>query len=228
MKTPPKKCKGSGEAKGSGCGEISQDARRYGLCHKCYIDWLLNTENGQAKMQRSKIKAKRINDREERLKLKFDREAIKDYSAELQKKVNEIVRILDKGQPCLAKGIHAKQMHAGHIYSRGSNRSMRYNLHNIHRQSAQSNHFQNEDGLLREGLTKEYGTDYFDFIGELRETPALKFANHEYNTLYRNACSIVNKLRAEGKTYNRAQRIEMRNKLNLKLNIYALKYCVFN
>ena len=36
----------------------------------------------------------------------------------------------------------ANQMHAGHVYSRGSNPMLRFNLHNIHRQSAQSNHFQ--------------------------------------------------------------------------------------
>lgn len=223
-----KKCKGSGKAINSGCG-TKTDKRTYGLCNKCYIDWLLTTDNGKLKMERSRIKAKKIVDRQERNQRKFEKEKISDYKSKLQDKVNEIVRLIDYGLPCLAKGIHAKQMHAGHVYSRGSNATMRYNLHNIHRQSAQSNHFQNEDGLLREGLQNEYGQNYFNFISELRRTPPLKLSNAEYNTLYRNACKIALKMRRDGKVYNNVEaRIEERNQINIKLNIYRFEYCVFN
>jgi len=226
---PNKKCKGSGLAKESGCGTLTTEQRRYGLCHKCYIDWLLNSENGKSKLERSKIKAKKIVDKEERNKRKFEKETITDYKVKLQDKINEIVRLIDYGLPCLAKGIHAKQMHADHVFSRGSNLTIRYNLHNIHRQSAQSNHFQNEDGLLREGLQNEYGKNYYNFISELRRTPSLNYANHEYNTLYRNACKIALKMRREGKVYNTVkERIEARDQINLKLNIYRFEYCVFN
>lgn len=222
-----KKCKGSGKAKDSGC-DIMSEKRTYGLCNKCYIEWLLNSENGKLKMERSRLKAKRIVDREDRFKRKMEKENVSDYKSKLQDKVNEIVRLIDSGLPCLAKGTHAKQMHAGHVYSRGSNATMRYNLHNIHRQSAQSNHFQNEDGLLREGLVNEYGQKYFDFISELRRSPPLKLSNAEYSTLYNNACKIAVKMRKEGNIYNTIEaRIEARNQINIKLNIYRMEFCLF-
>ena len=135
--------------------------------------------------------------------------------------------MIDAGQPCLARGHHAKQMHAGHVYSRGAYPSMRYNLHNIHRQSAQSNHFQNEDGLLREGVVKEYGQRYMDFLSELRRTGALKYTNDEYRYIYVKASKIALDLRKNGNVFNKAERIIKRNEINLQLNIYDKEYSIY-
>ena len=140
---------------------------------------------------------------------------------------NLIIRLIDRDLPCLAKGIYANQFHAGHIFSRGSNQTIRYNCHNIHRQSAQSNHFQNEDGLLREGLVKEYGQDYMDFISELRRTPKLEYNNQEFHELTLKARIISAKLKKADKVYNLSQRLELRNQINLELGIYQEEYCVF-
>jgi hypothetical protein len=161
---------------------------------------------------------------EEKKKL---RDAITNWKNELQNEVNFIVRLIDQDLPCLAKGIYSNQVHAGHIFSRGSNQTIRYNCHNIHRQSAQSNHFQNEDGLLREGLVKEYGQNYMDFISELRRTPKLPYTNEDYHELTLKARKIVSKLKSVDKTYNLKQRIELRNQINLELAIYEEEYCVF-
>jgi len=46
MKTTPKICKGTGKAKGHGCGQLSNN-RKFGLCPSCFADWVLHTENGQ-------------------------------------------------------------------------------------------------------------------------------------------------------------------------------------
>jgi len=230
MSIPPKKkeCKGKREAKDfESCGE-ERYLYKYNLCQTCLYEFLYHTGQGK-EILNSKILAKAEKDVAKKLrkKSKEEKDVIVDYDKKLQDKVNAVIRLIDIGLPCLAKNYHPNQMHAGHIYSRGSEKSMRFNLHNIHRQSAQSNHFQNEDGLLREGLVNEYGKEYFEFIGELRRTPILKLAHHEFKEYYKKACSIYNLLKKEGKVFNLDQRIEMRNQINLELNIYDKEFCEF-
>jgi len=218
-------CKGVGITSGYGCGKmVNVCNRKYGLGKMCcYPSWLLESENGKIKMQKAILKAS---------KPKFDKVKAKenttDWNKKLQSKINEIVRLIDKDQPCLAKGIHAKQMHAGHVFSRGSNPMLRFNLHNIHRQSAQSNHFQNEDGLFREGIVKEYGYTYFNFISELRKIKDLKITTDEYIEYYRNASRICLYLKKENKIYDIYMRFHLRNSINLSLGIYSYSNCTFN
>ena len=51
-----KPCKGSGTAKGYGCGKITKH-RVYGLGKMCcYSDWLLNSENGKIKLSKATLK----------------------------------------------------------------------------------------------------------------------------------------------------------------------------
>lgn len=151
-----------------------------------------------------------------------------DWSKKLQVKINLIIRLIDKGLPCLARGTYAKQIHAGHVYARGGNQTIRYNLHNIHRQSAQSNHYQNDDGLLREGIIKEYGQEYMDFISELRQCKALNFSNEEYKELTKKASKIASKLKKANNIYTRKERLELRNEINFELGIYEDIFCFFN
>jgi len=101
---------------------------------------------------------------------KTEKEKIKslsDWKADLQTEVNSIVRLIDKGQLCLARQINAGQLHGGHVFSSGANKNFTYNCHNIHRQSAQSNHWQNDDALMKEGLEREYGRSYLLFVTAL-------------------------------------------------------------
>lgn len=46
MELKPKKCQGTGKAKGFGCGVIS-DKRTFGLCPTCKYKWALSTEDGK-------------------------------------------------------------------------------------------------------------------------------------------------------------------------------------
>ena len=116
-------------------------------------------------------------------------------------------------------------MHAGHVYARGGNQTIRYNLHNIHRQSAQSNHYQNDDGLLREGLVKEYGNDYMQFISNLRQTPSIHYSNKEYRELTNKARIILKNLQKLDRFYSKSERIELRSRINIELGIYQRCFC---
>lgn len=227
MDLPAKKCKSvNSKTKGLGCKKLTK-FRRFGLCNTCYINWLLTTDEGKAYLQASKITGKKKAEKklasEERKKRLDMKDELTDWKVLLQKKVNEISRLIDLGRPCLATERHPNQMHGGHVFSRGSQQTMRYNLHNIHRQSAQSNWHQSDDLKMQEGLVREYGQGYLDFVNGLKSTPALKYSKTEWNSFYRKACKISNSLRKEGNTFDKDQRIKERNRVNIKLGIYSYK-----
>lgn len=159
--------------------------------------------------------------------IKVEVENLGVFKERLQIKIQEIIRIIDKGLPCLATGVVPKQIHGGHVFARGGNSYMAMNLHNIHRQSAQSNHFQNDDGLMKEGIKNEYGEEYLEFISNLRRTPCPEITSFEYMTIYKKACKIANKLIKLNLTYSLKKRIELRNEINLELGIYTSEYCKF-
>lgn len=228
------KCKGTHKyTYGLGCNkEVNKKTRLYGLGKECgcQSDWL-KTERASEYIKkrlipkaRLKVKKKK---KEERKELREAKALIKDWSKELQDVVNKIVRYIDNCLPCLARNQRG-QMHAGHVYARGGNQTIKYNLHNIHRQCAQSNHFQNDDGKLREGVINEYGQAYIDFISELRRTPAMNYNNIEYRELTYKAKSIYKELSKKERVFSKSERIEMRNRINLELGIYDKEFCEFS
>lgn len=224
----PKKCKGQNKAISfPGCGKTVLN-RKFGLCMNCYPEFILNTEPGKLIMQKAMLKGKAVVKSISVKETKEKKDKLKNWANGLQKKINEIVRLIDKGLPCLATGIHANQIHAGHIYARGGNQTIRFNLHNIHRQSAQSNHFQNDDGKLREGLVNEYGSHYMEFVSNLRHTPQLKYSNGDYHEFYKKASGIALKLKKEDLNYELKDRIWKRDEINNELKIYDYEFCTFN
>ena len=174
-------------------------------------------EHSESIVKKGEIEAKRV-------LLKEKRENI-NYKVKLQSKVQEIARIIDHDLPCLARNKFG-QMHGGHIYSKGSSPNCRFNLHNIHRQSAQSNHWQNDDYLLREGLKKEYGEEYFEFILSLRNTTPAKYTNKDFEEFYKMACKIAVTLKKNITPipYSVEERIELRNDINKTLGIYDSRF----
>jgi len=169
---------------------------------------------------------KEIKKRHKQIKLEIENSGV--FKERLQSKIQEITRLIDKGLPCIATNVFPKQVHGGHVFARGGNSYMAMNLHNIHRQSAQSNHFQNDDGLMKEGIKNEYGEEYLEFISDLRRTPCPEIAPLEYGAVYKKACKIANKLIKANLTYSLKKRIELRNEINLDLGVYENEYCTFH
>lgn len=149
-----------------------------------------------------------------------------NWKNKLQTKVQEIARLIDKGLPCIARG-NSNQLHGGHVFPKKGNECMRFNLHNIHRQGAHSNHFQNDDAILREGVAREYGEKYLEFIKSLAKQPIPKLNNLEYKEKYEIACNIANRLRKNGNENDALGRIILRNGVNLELGIYTEQQCIF-
>lgn len=224
IQTKPKKCKGHGPAKDfEGCGKLVQ-SRRYGLGVQCgcFKKWVATTKEGQEYLVRQIIpKAKKVVKKKNQEDFEKLKNKATDWKKKLQIEINKIVRLIDKGQPCLARPyLKQFQVHAGHIFSRGSSSNIRYHLDNIHRQSAQSNKWQNDDALLREGIIREYGQEYFDHIKALRKIPQIKYSNEQYRIFTIKAREIANRLKKTDKIYSKEERLQLRENINKELGIY--------
>lgn len=162
--------------------------------------------------------------REERMELKAK---IIKWDKKLQSKVQEIARWIDWQQPCLARNYVPKQSHGGHLFSRAGSANIKVNLHNIFLQAAQSNHYQNDDGLMRDGCIRVFGQSYFDFITGLKSTPLQRYNNEEYREFYQKACKIANRMKKNLVKNETQDRIRLRNDVNLELGFYPEEFCVF-
>ena len=159
-------------------------------------------------------------------KVKAIKEKVKDWERIIRPKINRIARIIDKDLPCLATG-RKGQIHGGHIFSRGAHSNMRFNLHNIHRQSAQSNHWQNDDFKLREGLKREYGIKYYEFLESMKGCPPLKFTTEEYKELNKSVNEVLKWVQSQ-EAKDASERMALRNICNMKLNIYYYHFQTYS
>jgi hypothetical protein len=121
-------------------------------------------------------------------------ESVSSVKAKLQPKINELARLIDYGLPCIATGNGGK-MSGGHLHHAGGSDSIRFNLHNIHRQSYQSNSEKAGDIInYLAGLENEYGKEYRDFIEyDLRQTPVQNWTKEQL----RQAMKDCNKIKKE-------------------------------
>jgi len=153
----------------------------------------------------------------------------KYVSVYIQPIFNEIARLIDKDLPCIARGTYGK-MDGGHYRSVANNTTIRLNLHNIHRQGVYSNQHKGGDNIeYMDGLIKEYGRDYLDFVHyHLNTTPVLKLTTKDYIEIRSIVSEIRNKLKKADKRYSLNERIELRNSINKEIAIYTDEYCIFN
>lgn len=162
MKIKEKKCKGTGKAKGYGCNTM-QLKRTYGLGHNCgcYRDWLLNSEEGKKKLEKTTLKAcsTRLS-LEKAIKDKQDRNKITDHLKNTKTVVHEMVRLRDKWKPCISCNAPYKDnFQAGHFYSANNYRSIKFDFFNIHGQCEKCN-------LMKDGNFSEYSLRLPERIGQ--------------------------------------------------------------
>lgn len=125
-----------------------------------------HAKNQLAKKKEAKDKARRAKNKAVKENLKTAGE----HRSELQSLINKIAVLLDKDLPCICRPKEpTEHFNGGHYYSVGSVPAMRWNLHNIHKQSVKSNKYLGGEPLLfREGLIKRYGEDYVKMLEEQR------------------------------------------------------------
>lgn len=219
--------KGINKAKGVvGCG-ASTLKLTYGLCNSCLWDFYHNDERGKIIYQKCflpkvSLKLKSF-DKEETKQMKENIKTLSDYAKELQKEINTIVRLIDKGSQCIStlKPLNNK-FDAGHFYSVGSNPALRFHLDNIHAQSVYANQYLSGDQInYINGLSEVYGADYKDYVLNLKSVyKVLKLSKDELKAKIIIAKEIVKELKLKDLNYFRSDRIFLREIYNKRLGIY--------
>ena len=176
-------------------------------------------------------KQRNQNKRLERDKLKEKSKTEESYRVELQRKINEIARLIDVGCMCISSQkpmIKGKTIiHGGHRFNVNDFRDIRYNLLNIHAQSLRENKFKrgNADGYNL-GLKMFYGEDYFNEVMNLpNKYKNMKWLKSEIIEAHSKALMIIKQLKKINAAHNDEprnifQRIELRKKYNQILGLY--------
>ena len=225
--------KGVGKAQGfEGCYERKK-RYKYGLCAGCFQEWLTNTEAGQNFLRSSIIpnakKDVKNKKQKEKQKAKIDLMSVDQYRKEkLQPVINEIIRIIDYGQPCIAQP-HQQGQDAGHFHSVGSNRTLALHAHNIHLQSRDSNGFKGGESLeFYKGLKRVYGESYAEYCDSLRQIQPIKLTKDELIEARKKAMNFKKYIVVKQVLFTSPiTRVYYRNLLNQELNIYPKEWQEF-
>ena len=229
-----KPCKPQDKAKGfKGCGkDIDIKYRTFGMCTACYYDWMTTTELGKIHKQKkflpkvkAKVKSNKVKEkREQRINLLTPDKYRSKY---LQPTINKTARLIDFGCSCIATDNYGK-MNGGHYRSVGANRTIALNLHNIHIQSYESNvHRGGDDKNYKDGLIDRYGKKYFEFVDALRQHSTLHLTLDDMKELNEKAKVINLRLEKDQRERSPTERILLRNRVNLELEIYDYKFSTF-
>lgn len=220
-----KNCKGKGLAKGYGCQKLDYiSPMNKGLCLSCWKLWLTKTEEGNNHFHKIFLKvSKQIKYEKAKQKTKGLRElmSVDAYRAKiLQPVINEIARLIDHEQPCIATNRTSGKMAGGHRKSVGTNRGIALNLHNIHKQCFESNGYKGGDERNYDaGIVANYGNDYLDFLISIENYTA-KFHKHELEQAFEKAKEFRKRLKKDLKKISPKERIELRNQANDYIGLY--------
>ena len=226
-----KPCKGIGKAKDfQGCG-TDVLKRTYGLGHSCgcYSSWLLNTPEGQEKLKKSTIQAKKTNEKKQKKdwEQKKKKMSISAYSnkhkKELQSNINKLARMIDAlfYKDCVCCNIilsNTPQIDGAHYHSIGSDETLRFNLHNIHAASSHCNEYKPTHHTdYGKGLIARYGQIYYEYVEfTLKQHPLIKLSEQE---IYDKKL-LTNKLIRDFDTFQFMDAIQARDRLNEIIGIY--------
>lgn len=218
-----KKCKGQNSAIGfDGCGGLFAK-RTFGLCDSCLYDFYTTDERGKIIFEKRKIKVKAKNWKEEKAKMKESVKTLSDYKSDLQKEINTLVRELDKGHNCISSGLPLDSKYdAGHMWSRGSNPSLAFNLMNIYGQTVYANQWKSGDQLnYIEGLEKEFGREHKEYVLSLKSRyPILKITIEEIKTIIPRVRGLIKWAKLQDRKFTTEERISLRYKFNYEIGIY--------
>jgi hypothetical protein len=144
-----------------------------------------------------------------------------DWEKLLQILINNIARLIDHNQPCIATGATTGKRNGGHRFSVGSNATIRFNLHNIHIQSEHSNSFKGGDNdRFDEGLERIYGLEYKDYVRSLNKSKPIMLTIPDIKEKIAIATRIKKELIELNNTYTTTERIDLRHEYNKRIGIY--------
>ena len=227
MEVKKKKCKGRREARGHGCGQLRYlDGFKRGLCNECFLDWCCSTDEGLQFAQKKAIKTANEIRKEGKARRKSERieiMSVSKYRSKIMQPVfNEIARLIDQGQPCIATGNFGK-MNGGHYYTQGAHPEISLNLHNIHIQSFESNHFQSGDERrYLQGLISVYGGPYAGKVVDLKRVYKDRvISKREMQDTLPRAKRVRKWLRKRNHIWSATDRVRLRSIANQYIGLYG-------
>lgn len=238
MKTH-KVCKGINKASNfDGCGvSVLAQTRKYGLCQQCYTNWLISDDPMAEKtfnsflVNNKKNYEKQVKEKwtKEKLILKEKIETKSSIEKKLQKEINLIVRLIDKGHECISSGRKlGKSFDAGHLYTTGAHPTIRFNLFNIYAQSVHDNQHKSGNELeyfMR--LETVFSKELQDFVLSLKQIDSIHLSKDELKDKIDIARGLIKWLKLQDRKFTNEERITLRNDFNNALAIYNQKYCGF-
>jgi len=167
------------------------------------------------KKRKALIKSESEKWKQKKSEYKF--QTVRQSQEPLQKAINQIVRLIDEEEPCIARPFeYSAAFDAGHIFSVGAHPALRYHMWNIHKQSVKSNkHLGGEQLLMLEGIDIRYGNETRQYIESLPQlVGSLKPTIDEKMSWLKIANRLIKEIKS-GKKYSR-------NEINQIMGIYKI------
>jgi len=159
--------------------------------------------------------------RVEKKTLKEKLKTLSEYIKDLQIEINTIVRLIDKGHPCIATGSYNGKVNAGHYIGTLANPTIRFHLENIWLQSEHSNTWKSGDTIrYQTGIIALYGKEYLDYMNSLQSIKPIKLTIEELKEKISISRGIIKWLKLQERKFTIAERVELRNKFNKEIGIY--------
>ena len=156
--------------------------------------------------------------------LKEKVKTLSQFKNDLQKDINLIVRLIDKGHGCIATGSKEGKMNAGHYIGVGANETLRFHLENIWLQSEHSNMWKSGDTLrYQDGLVSLYGKEYLEHLNALKSIEPIKLTSEQIKEKISICRSIIKWLKLQDKTYTIDERLSLRIEFNKQIGIYEIR-----
>lgn len=172
MEVKPKKCKGTGKAKGYGCGEPTL-WRKYGLCIGCYPNWLLNTPEGEDVIKKNTIRASKQTTEEKKKadrEFKLQNKSIAKLMQEARVPFQAWIKRRDANLKCISCGNNSETWNGGHYKKAELYSGVIFDEINVNKQCVYCNlHLDGNEANYRLGLVKKYGSVAVSNIEELAE-----------------------------------------------------------
>jgi predicted nucleic acid-binding Zn-ribbon protein len=147
-----------GKRKCKNCGEVFQKQQPLQYCCSipCGIEYSRKMAKKEEDQEWNKVKKEKL----EKLK------GITEWKNDLQKVVNWIAREIDKDQDCVSHPNlkNFLRYDAGHAFTVKAHSDIRYNLHNIHKQSSEANERHGYCVEYQQGLRARYGDEYLRMV----------------------------------------------------------------
>ena len=196
------------------CGEEFEPMYRNGLlmsklCIPCLV--------AKGKTKQKKDWRKKKSEIKEKLKTHSD------WLNELQKEINTIVRLIDKGTFCHSTELKLNDKYdAGHVYTTKACPEIRFNLFNIYAQSVYANRYLSGDlSNYLKTIEKVFGKEHREYIEHLKGFYShINYKNIDIKEKISITKAIIKDLRLSNEIYSNEERLNLRYKFNNIIGIY--------